>query len=160
MGPAPRSSTLPVGVVLVASALLMTGCGGSLADADAPGQSPSRDAPPGDFCTAVLAGAEATRPLAALVGRGGTVPRTQLADAAARARSANADVLATAPEEIRADVERSMAAVELQLDALDAAGGDTDAVARNPAVRAALAEPEYTAATHRVRRYVDSHCGD
>jgi hypothetical protein len=156
MGPAPRHS---VAVVLAAVTLLMTGCGGSLADTDAPAPSRSRSTPPGDFCAAVLAGAEATRPLAALVGRGGTIPRPQLTDAAARVRSANADVLATAPEEIRADVERSVAAVDLQLDALEAAAGDTVAVARDSALRSALAAPEYTTATQRVRRYVDSQCG-
>jgi hypothetical protein len=156
MGPVPHASTV---VATALAAALVAGCGGSLADADASDPSRVRRPPAGDFCTAVLAGAEATRPLAALLGRGGTVPREQLSAAAAQVRTANADVLATAPGEIRADVERSVAAVDLQLDALEAAGGDTGAVARDSAIRSRLATPEYTVATKRVRDYVDTHCG-
>jgi hypothetical protein len=159
MGPVPRWSSIVAGVLLAVGALLITGCGGSLADTDAPNASQARRVPPGDFCTAVRAGADATRPLAALVGRGGTVPRAQLSEAAAQVRSANADVLATAPGEIRAEVERSVAAVDLQLSALEAAEGDTGAVARDGALRSRLTAPEYTAATQRVREYVGSHCG-
>jgi hypothetical protein len=145
--------------LLVAAALLLGGCGGSLADADAPHPSRAPRPPAGDFCTAVKAGAAATRPLAALVAQGGVVPRDRLAAAAAQVRTANADVLATAPAEIRADVEQSVAAVELQLEALEAARGDTGAVARDGTVRSRLSAPEYAGASRRVREYVDAHCG-
>jgi hypothetical protein len=152
-----RGTTL--GAVAVLGALLLGGCGGSLADADAPAPARPDRTPPGDFCGAVLAGSRATQPLAALLTRGGTVPRAELDTAAEAVRSAYAEVLATAPEELRADVERSVAAVNLQLDALEAAGGDTAAVARDAELRSRLAAPEYTEAADRVRDYVGEHCG-
>jgi hypothetical protein len=152
--------TSPASVVaLVAAALLLAGCGGSLADTDAPAP-PRRDRiVPGDFCSAVLAGTRAAQPLATLLTGGGTVPRDQLRSATEAVRSAYAEVLATAPGEIRADVERSVDAVDLQLDALEAADGDTGAVARNAELRSRLAAPDYTQAAERVRDYVSEHCG-
>ena len=146
-------------VALAVAALLLTGCGGSLADADAPAPGRADRTPPGDFCGAVLAGTRAAQPLAALLTRGGTVARDELDTAAEAVRSAYADVLATAPGEVRADVERSVAAVNLQLDALEAAGGDTTAVARDAQLRSRLTAPEYTEAAARVRSYVGEHCG-
>jgi hypothetical protein len=152
-----RTSRVPA--LALAAALLLTGCGGSLADTDAPAPARPDRTPPGDFCGAVLAGTRAVQPLTALLTRGGTVSPEQLDTAAAAVRSAYADVLATAPGEVRADVERSVAAVNLQLDALEAAGGDAAAVARDEQLRRRLAAPEYTEATERVRTYVDEHCG-
>jgi hypothetical protein len=114
---------------------------------------------PGDFCGAVLAGTRAAQPLVALVNRGGTVPRDQLTSAADAVRSAYADVLAAAPGEIRADVERAVSAVDMQLDALEAAGGDTAVVARDTGLRSRLTASEYTEAADRVRGYVGEHCG-
>ena len=146
-------------VALAVAAVLLTGCGGSLADADAPAPGRADRTPPGDFCGAVLAGTRAAQPLAALLTRGGTVARDELDTAAEAVRSAYADVLATAPGEVRADVERSVAAVNLQLDALEAAGGDTTAVARDAQLRSRLTAPEYTEAAARVRSYVSEHCG-
>jgi hypothetical protein len=160
---APHAGTsapaVALAAVLAVAALLLGGCGGSLADADAPRPSRAQRPPPGDFCTAVKAGAAATRPLAALVAQGGVVPRERLAAAAAKVRAANADVLATAPGEIRPDVERSVALVEMQIAALEAADGDTGAVAGDAAMRSTVAAPEYTGASRRVREYVDTHCG-
>jgi hypothetical protein len=146
-------------VALAVAAVLLTGCGGSLADADAPAPGRADRTPPGDFCGAVLAGTRAAQPLAALLTRGGTVARDELDTAAEAVRSAYADVLATAPGEVRADVERSVAAVNLQLDALEAAGGDTTAVTRDAQLRSRLTAPEYTEAAARVRSYVGEHCG-
>lgn len=153
-----RSTALAPAVAL-AAALLLAGCGGSLADADAPAPARPDRTPSGDFCGAVLAGTRAVQPLTTLLTRGGTVPPDQLDTAAAAVRSAYADVLATAPGEVRADVERSVAAVNLQLDALEAAGGDAAAVARDAQLRNRLAAPEYTEAAERVRVYVGEHCG-
>jgi hypothetical protein len=138
--------------------LLLVACGGSLADADRPGPARSARTPPGDFCAAVQAGVAAARPLAALVERGDAVPREQIVEAAEQVRSANADVLATAPEEIRADVERSIAEADVQLDALEAAGGDAAAMARVGATTSGSAEQEYAVAARRVREYVGVHC--
>ena len=107
----------------------------------------------------MLAGTRAAQPLAALLNRGGTVPRAELDSAAEAVRSAYADMVATAPGEIRADVERSVAAVDLQLDALEAAKGDTAAITRDAGLRDKVTSPEYTAAADRVRSYVGEHCG-
>ena len=153
-----RTTPAPV-VALVAAALLLAGCGGSLADADTPAPPRPDRTPPGDFCSAVLAGTRAAQPLATLLTRGGTVPRDQLTAAAEAVRSAYAEVLATAPGEVRSDVERSVAAVDLQLDALEAADGDTAAVAGNAELRSRLTAPEYVQASERVRDYIGEHCG-
>ena len=153
-----RTSPAPV-VALVAAALLLAGCGGSLADADTPAPPRPDRTPPGDFCSAVLAGTRAAQPLATLLTRGGTVPRDQLTSAAEAVRSAYAEVLATAPGEIRADVERTVTAVDLQLDALEAADGDTAVVARDEELRSTLTAPEYAQAAERVREYIGEHCG-
>ncbi|MBL8927336.1 MAG: hypothetical protein JNM77_14020 [Pseudonocardia sp.] len=153
-----RTSPAPV-VALVATALLLAGCGGSLADTDAPMPPRPDRTRPGDFCGAVLAGTRAAQPLAALLTRGGTVPPDQLTTAAEAVRSAYAEVLATAPGEIRADVERSVAAVGLQLDALEAANGDTAAVVGDAELRSRLTAPEYVQATEQVRDYIGKHCG-
>jgi hypothetical protein len=154
-----RSTTLVPVVALVVVALLVAGCGGSLADADSPASPRPDRTPPGDFCSAVLAGTRAAQPLTTLLDRGGTVPRDELATAAEAVRSAYANVLATAPGEIRADVERSVSAVGLQLDALESAGGDTAAVTRDAGLRSRLTSPEYAEAAERVRSYVGEHCG-
>ena len=153
-----RTRPAPV-VALVAAALLLAGCGGSLADADTPAPPRHHHTPPGDFCSAVLAGTRAAQPLATLLTRGGTVPRDQLTSTAEAVRSAYAEVLATAPGEIRADVERSVAAVDLQLDALEAAGGDTAAVVGDEELRGRLTAPEYAQAAEQVRDYIGEHCG-
>jgi hypothetical protein len=160
MGRTSRRRTAPTPMVaVVAAALLLAGCGGSLADADSPAPARRDRTPPGDFCGAVLAGTRAAQPLAALLNRGGTVPRAELDSAAEAVRSAYADMVATAPGEIRADVERSVAAVDLQLDALEAAKGDTAAITRDAGLRDKLTSPEYTGAADRVRSYVGEHCG-
>ena len=154
-----RTSPAPVVAAILAAAFLLAGCGGSLADADTPAPPRPDRTRPGDFCGAVLAGTRAAQPLAALLTRGGTVPRDQLTTAAETVRSAYAEVLATAPGEIRADVERSVAAVDLQLDALEAADGDTAAVAGNAELRSRLTAPEYVQAAEQVRNYIGEHCG-
>ena len=68
MGCAPRPPTVRAAVLISAASLLLAGCGGSLADTDRPGPARPRPAPT-DFCTAVVAGAAAARPLAVLVTR-------------------------------------------------------------------------------------------
>jgi hypothetical protein len=153
-----RTSRITTCAGLVVATLLLAACGGSLADTDSPAPRVDRT-PTGDFCGAVRTGTRAAQPLTALLTRGGTVPRDELATATAAVRSAYSDVLATAPGEVRADVERSVAAVNLQLDALEAAGGDTTAITRDPQLRSRLDAPEYTEAAERVRSYVGEHCG-
>jgi hypothetical protein len=162
MGHAPGPRIVPARAVLTGVALLVTllptACGSSLADADRPDATRTRHTPAGDFCAAVMAGTDAARPLATLVDRGASVPRDQITEAAEHVRSANAEVLATAPGEIRDDVERSVTEADLQLDALEAAGGDTAAVDRDATARGQAGQ-DYAAAAGRVRDYVGNHCG-
>jgi hypothetical protein len=157
-GPRATHPTVRAAVLLSAATLLLAGCGGSLADVDRPGLVRPRTTPT-DFCTAVVAAAAAARLVAALVARSDPVARQELGEAAQTARRAYADVLATAPEEVRADVERSVAVADLQLDVLEYAGGDVGALARDAAVRRTLATQDYAVATQRVRDYVTTHCG-
>ena len=53
----------------------------------------------------------------------------------------------------------AVTAVDLQLDALEAADGDTAVVARDEELRSKLTAPEYAQAAERVREYIGEHCG-
>jgi hypothetical protein len=160
MGRTPGPTVEPARLLAVLPVLLvLVGCGSSLADADRPLPTRPSSAVSGDFCAAVRAGADAARPLAALVNRGGSVPRDQVVEAAERVRTAYADVLATAPEEIRSDVEHTLAEADMQLDDLEATGGDAEAVAQDTAMRSRQAGEDYALSAARVRDYVGAHCG-
>jgi hypothetical protein len=151
IGPISRIGALAACVVLV-------GCGGSVADSDSP--DPARrtnTASASPFCAAAQANVEAIRPLNGLVARG-QVPPDQLADTVSAVRRAGADMVMTAPEEIRVDVERTVEAVGLQLDVLLASGGDPSALTRDPELTARLNSPEFAGAGDRVRAYVERTC--
>jgi hypothetical protein len=136
----------------------LTACGGSLADADAPGPTRSAAAPASPFCAAAQANSDALGPLSTLVSRG-DAPPAALSSTAETVRRAGNDLLAAAPGEIRTDVERAVQAVNLQLDALLANGGDRTAMARDPDLAARLDSPELAAAIERYRSYVVRTCG-
>jgi hypothetical protein len=142
---------------LVAGALT-TGCGSSVADADRPDPTRSQPVSSSPFCTAVQANLEAIRPLNTLIGRGGGAPPEELSNTVDAVRRTGEDMLDTAPNEIRPDVERTVEAVDLQLDALLASGGDRDAVSRDPELAAQLQAPELRAASERVQTYVTRNC--
>jgi hypothetical protein len=134
---------------------VVVGCGGSVADTDAP--EPSRTvAAPSPFCTAVRASSEALRPLNAMA-TGGPRPDNLVA-AVDEVRRTGGELLRVAPDEIRPDVERTVQAVNLQLDALVANGGDAAAVARDPDLVARLSSPELAGAGDRYRSYVNRTC--
>jgi hypothetical protein len=141
----------------LAAGAVVAGCGGSVADADR--RDPIRTTPPPatPFCAAAQANLEAIRPLNGLVARG-EVPPDELADTVAAVRSAGAEMVATAPNEIRADVERTVRALDLQLDVLVANGGDAAAMNRDPQLMARLNSPEFAGAGDRVRTYVEQTC--
>jgi hypothetical protein len=141
----------------LATGAVLVGCGGSVADADR--REPVRATPPPatPFCAAAQANLDAIRPLNGLVARG-DVPQDELADTVAAVRSAGAEMVNTAPNEIRADVERTVQALNLQLDVLLANGGDTAALNRDPQLTARLNSAEFAGAGDRVRSYVDRNC--
>ncbi|MGI9001463.1 MAG: hypothetical protein ACR2GH_07325 [Pseudonocardia sp.] len=154
MGFVSRGATL---VAALASGALAVGCGGSLADRDAP--DPPRATPPlsSPFCTAAQANSDAIRPLNSLTAQGGATP-AELSSTVEAVRRAGANLITEAPAEIRADVERTVDAATLQLDALVANGGDAAAAARDPELTARLDSPELTQARERVGAYINSNC--
>jgi hypothetical protein len=145
-------------ICALAALVVLTGCGSSVADADSP--DPRRTtaaAPTSPFCAAAQANLQAIRPLNGLVARG-QVPPDELADTVATVRRAGADMTLTAPNDIRDDVERTVQALDLQLDALVASGGDASALTRDPQLTARLNSPEFAGAGERVRAYVERTC--
>jgi hypothetical protein len=144
----------------VAVCALVVACGGSVADADirearAASATPAPAASP--FCAASRAGSAAIEPLNALVSRGDVNP-TDLARAVEDVRRAETDLLSTAPSDIRADVQTTVDAVDAQLDALLAHGGDSAAVGADPNLTARLAAPELAAANQRLTAYLTRTC--
>ncbi len=155
MGLAARAATL---FAALAAGVLAVGCGGSVVDADAPARTGEPARPASPFCAAARANSDAIRPLNGLVARGGAPP-AELSSTVDAVRRAGADLLVTAPGEIRSDVERTVQAVDLQLDALIANGGNSVALRNDPALAARLGAPELVAAAERVSAYVTSTCG-
>lgn len=154
MGLVARGAVPAAALAVVA---LAAGCGGSVTDADAAPRTRASVPPQTPFCAAAKANADAIPPLNALITRGDP-PAAQLAEAVDTVRRAGADLLATAPSEIRDDVERRVRSIDVQLDALVASGGDGAAVNRDPAVAAQAGSPELVAAGERVTAYVTRTC--
>lgn len=146
-----RQRSRVVGVL--AALALVTGCGGSLADTDTRAPGPAPEPPASDFCTAVQAATDAVRPLNAQLARGGASAE-RLQGLIEPVRRANLEVVRTAPGEMRIDVERSVEASTIQLDALARDGQD----AVDAELRARLDDPQYTDAAERVREYVTTNC--
>jgi hypothetical protein len=147
-------------VCVVTVGALVAGCGGSVADTDirearAASATPAPTASP--FCTASRASSAAIGPLNALVGRGDVNPG-ELAKAVDDVRRSEADLLNTAPGDIRADVQTTVDAVDAQLDALLAHGGDSAAVSADPNLTARLAAPDLAAANQRLTAYLTRTC--
>ncbi|GAA1265804.1 hypothetical protein GCM10009609_31230 [Pseudonocardia aurantiaca] len=154
MGLLTRATAL-VGAVVAAA--VIAGCGGSVADADRREPVATAPRPQTPFCAAAEANVEAIRPLNELLARG-VVPPDELADTTAAVRSAGAAMVEAAPNEIRADVERTVRALDMQLDVLIANGGDAAAMNRDPELAAGLSSPEFAGAGDRVRAYVERTC--
>ena len=144
----------------LAACVLLTGCGGSVADTDSQPARSSRDAAPSasPFCAASRANSAAIGPLNALVSRGDPDP-DELAQAVEAVRRAGSQLVAVAPPEVHDDVQLTVDAVDTQLDALLASGGDARAVSNDPTVATRLAAPELTAASERLAGYVSRTCG-
>jgi hypothetical protein len=131
----------------------LAGCGSSVADRDGPAPVRATAAPPSPFCAALEESLAATAPL---TNRSG-VPAEELDNAVGAARRANVELVDNAPANLRADVERYVAALELQLDALLANGGDTLALAGDEAWRP-RSPPRDGRGRQRVQAYVEDTC--
>ncbi|MFC4950591.1 hypothetical protein [Pseudonocardia sp. GCM10023141] len=152
MGVVSRAARL---VLVAGMATVAVGCGGSVADADAPIITRTV-VPQTPFCQAVQANSDALRPLnsAATRGVGGPDDLKQAGDAVRRTGS---DLVALAPSDLSKDVQRIVDALNLQVDALVAAGGR--AVQPSPEAAAQLNSPELLSANQRVNAYVSRACG-
>ena len=156
MGLISRAGALAALALVIGAVLL--GCGGgSVADADAPDPTRRAPAPPSPFCAAAQANLEAIRPLNGLVAQG-QVPPDQLASTVAAVRRAGQDMVFAAPDDVRADVERTVQALNMQLDVLVASGGDQAALTRDTELVNRLNSPEFSGAGERVRAYVERNC--
>ncbi len=147
------------GLLAVTLMIVLTGCGGSVADRDR--DRPARAAepePPSPFCTAIIASSEALTPLSALTA-GGSIPPAELGPTVDEVRRANSELLAAAPSDVRADVQTYVRIIELQLDAVVAGGGAADALAPGTPVAAQINTPENTDANERLQAYVSGECG-
>lgn len=144
-------------LLLPAACVLLAGCGGSLATQ----QSSSRTVTTtqaqasSPFCEAVQAGQDAAQPVTGL-GIGRSVGDVE--QVAANVRRANQQVTSLAPQEIRADFDRVNQLAERQLQLLEANGGDTMALARDPGLAQERSDPAYQEASQRVNDYVRSNC--
>jgi hypothetical protein len=155
MGLISRAGASAALVLTIGGVLL--GCGGSVADADSPDPTRRAPAPPSPFCAAAQANLEAIRPLNGLVAQG-QVPRDQLATTVSAVRRAGQDMVFAAPNDIRTDVERTVEALNMQLDVLVASGGDQAALSRDTELVNRLNSPEFAGAGERVRSYVERNC--
>lgn len=151
-------SRISAAAVAVLGSSLLVACGGSVADADSDGAlgRTRSSPPPSPFCVAARANAEAIRPLNAMAS-GGARPES-LSSTVDEVRRTGAELTRLAPDDIRADVERTVQAVNLQLDVLVANNGDATAIARDPDLVARLSSPELTGAGERYRTYVNRNC--
>lgn len=144
-------------VPAVLALLLVAGCGSSLATQPSSSRpvTTTQNRPSSPFCDAVEASRTATQPFSG-VGIGRSI--SDVGEVTANVRRANQQVTSLAPQEIRADFERVDQLVERQLALLEANGGDTLALARDPGLARDRTDPEYQAAAQRIRDYVRSTC--
>ncbi|BBG01119.1 MULTISPECIES: hypothetical protein [Pseudonocardia] len=144
-------------LLVPAALLLLAGCGGSLATQPGTSRPATTTAAQAStpFCDAVQASREATQPVGG-IGLGRAVEDVE--SVASNVRRANQQVTGLAPQEIRTDFDRVNQIVERQLQLLEANGGDTVAVARNPEIAEARSDPEYQASSQRINDYVRSNC--
>jgi hypothetical protein len=143
----------PRALLAATAAVLLAGCGTSVADADVAAPTTSPTPVPSPFCTAARSHADALRPLALLAQRGGAKPG-ELASAVAAVHRADSDLVANAPRDQLGLVQRYVDLLNTQIDALVRAGGD----AGDPAVVAASASHDAQDTAQQVAAYVMRHC--
>lgn len=144
--------------VLLLVAAVLTGCGGgSVADLDRPRESRTAAVPDSPFCSAVQRSGEALVEVTRLAARGSATPQ-ELTDTIVPVRQANQQVAATAPQDIRPDVDVYLRSMDLQLDALVASGGNGAALAQDTELAAQLNTPEAQRADRTVGEYIAANC--
>lgn len=150
---ASRRYCLALPALLVAG-LVLSGCGSSVADRGSSRTVTTTQARAvSPFCEAVDRSSAAARPV--------STPGRRVDDITAVAdevRAANQQVTALAPQELRADFERVNGLIERQLRILEANGGDTFALARDPDITREANDPAYNEASDRINDYVRATC--
>ena len=142
-------------VPLVLTGAVLAGCGSSITDVTTRSTGPTQVRAVSPFCDAV----ERSQTAAAPISRSRIGTRVDDVDAVAeQIRSANQQVSALAPPELRADADRVTGVVDRQLRLLVDSGGDTLALARDPDLQRVTSDPEYAAASRRLGDYVRSTC--
>ena len=140
--------------VLLAVAVV-AGCGSSITATTPRSTGPTQARAVSPFCDAVERSQTAAEP----VSRGRIGARVDdVGEVAEQVRTANLQVSALAPPELRADADQVTAVVDRQLRLLVDSGGDTLVLSRDPELERATNDPAYTAATRRLGDYVRSTC--
>jgi hypothetical protein len=142
-------------VPLVLTGAVLAGCGSSITDVTPRSTAPTQARAVSPFCDAVERSQTAAEP----VSRGRIGARVEnIDDVADQVRSANQQVSALAPPELRADADRVTGVVDRQLRLLVDSDGDTLVLSRDPELSRATSDPEYAAASRRLGDYVRSTC--
>lgn len=134
---------------------VVAGCGSSITDVTQRSTGPTQARAVSPFCDAVEQSQTAAEPVARARVGGQIENVGQVAD---QVRTANQQVSALAPPELRADADRVVSVLDRQLRLLEDNGGDTLALARDPDLRRETADPAYAAASRRLTDYVRSSC--
>ncbi|WP_214406979.1 hypothetical protein [Pseudonocardia lacus] len=146
--------------LLLVGAVTGCGLGSSVADSDARSASASTDRRPpveDPFCAASRANSAAIGPLNRLVAAG-QPERDELVRAVDAVRRSGVDLVMAAPPELRGDVQQTVDAVDLQLDALLASGGDGRAANADPTLGGRLDSASLAAAGEKVSDYLTRAC--
>lgn len=142
-------------VPLLLTGAVLTGCGSSITDVTPRSAAPTQARPVSPFCDAV----ERSQAASESVSRGRIGARVDdVDDVADQVRSANQQVSALAPPELRADADRVTGVVDRQLRLLVDSGGDTLVLSNDAELSRATSDPEYAAASRRLGDYVRSTC--
>jgi len=140
--------------VLLAGAVV-AGCGSSITETTQRSATPTPARAVSPFCDAIEQSQAAAEPVSRGRAGGRIEDIDQVAD---QVRTANQQVSALAPPELRADADRVVGVLDRQLRLLEDSGGDTAALSRDPELGRASADPAYTAASRRVTDYVRASC--
>ncbi len=130
-------------LIAAAVAAAATGCGGDAQDTEAEALANAAEIAMEytEFCQAVVANAAANEPLSVFAAQGGAPhPAEAVAAVVEPVRASNEELLAKAPQEVRADAEAMAQVAELRLAAFERSGGDPAAANQDPVYLAKVSE--------------------
>ncbi|MHA6793656.1 hypothetical protein ACVGVM_09090 [Pseudonocardia bannensis] len=149
-------------VLLAAVLASATGCGGSTTESDDPSADTAATSAASDagspFCVAVKANMDAGQVLATLAQSGGA-PAEEFGNVADTVRRTNQEVVGAAPTDLRADFETLSGLADLQLEILEANGGDPASLGRSQEYTQRLQEPALIEIGQRLPGQLQQRCG-